>query len=169
MEPHTGGCRCGVNRKNTTFQSCVDVPQQRKSTCPCKSTKTGCNAACACKNCYNPFGCRASGAQQPSGVKKNMQPRKKSYKVVRTTTYLNEIGSDIPKGRWTDLETLTLILLSNLMLETDLPFDMNYLCSFYDLFHKFICNKNHLDEFPINVKDFRQISAKFNHIKIQTY
>ena len=169
MEPHTGGCRCGINSKNPTFESCVDVPQQRKSRCPCKSTKTGCNAACACKNCCNPFGCRASGAQQPSGEKKNRQPRKKSYKVVRTTTYLNEIGSDIPKGRWTDLETLALILLSNLMLKTDLPFDINYLCSFYDLFHKFICNKQRLDEFPINVKDFRQISAKFNHIKIQTY
>ena len=169
MNPHTGGCRCGVSSKLPNFQSCSDAPEQRKSKCPCKTTKTRCNAACGCKNCCNPFGCKPVGEQQPPRKRKSRSPRKKSYKQRRTTTYLNEIGSDIPKGRWTDLETLTLIILSNSMLKTNLPFDVNYLCSFYDLFRSFLRNKQLLKDLLINAKELRQISAKFDHIKIHNY
>ena len=169
MDPYTEGCRCGVNSKSPEHKSCADVEGQRKSRCPCKKAKTACNLLCSCKKCSNRVGCRPEQADQSSKEIKTRQPRKRSYQQSRTTTYLEAIGSDIPNGRWTDCETLTLVMLSNFILKTELPFDVHYLCSFYELFRGYICNKQLLNEVPINAKEPRQIMAKYNHIRIHNY
>ena len=80
-----------------------------------------------------------------------------------------ETGAEVPKGRWSDLETLTLILLSNLLNKTGLPVDMNHLSSFYDLFRTYLCNKGLLPDLPIGVKQVRHINAKLQHINVQYF
>ena len=163
--PWTEGCRCGVNKDK---ESCTNILGLRKTKCRCFKIKSGCNAACGCKNCANPYGSRSDQAthQIPSD-RESRKERKKSYKQGRTTTYLMETGADPPKGRWSDLETLTLIVMSNLLQKTSLPVDTYHLHSFYHLFRNFLCNKELLQDVPISVKELRQISAKQQHISIQ--
>ena len=50
--PWTEGCWCGVNKDK---ESCTNILGQRKTKCRCFKTKSGCNAACGCKNCTNPL------------------------------------------------------------------------------------------------------------------
>ena len=165
--PWTGGCRCGVNNK-TNKPSCANIEGQRKSSCPCLGSTTGCNAACGCKNCNNPCGSRTESAE-PISEKVTRAPRKKSYKQQRTSSYLVEAGVEEPKGRWSDLETLTLIVLSNLLKKTCLPVDVSHLHSFYQLFRNYLCNKELLKKLPINVKEVRHITGKLRHINVQYF
>ena len=101
--------------------------------------------------------------------KVSRSPRKKSYKQKRTSSYLAEAGVDAPKGRWSDLETLTLIVLSNLLKRSGLPVNVSHLDTFYQLFRNYLCNKELLKELPINIKEVKHITAKLQHINVQYF
>ena len=150
-------------------KSCVDVEGQRKSGCPCLKSKTGCSTACGCKNCSNPCGSREAVTEQTTKNKASRAPRKKSYQPKRTSAYLVETGVDAPMGRWSDAETLTLILLSNILKRTGLPVNVSHLDTFYRMFRHYLCNKELLKELPINIKEVKHITAKLQHINVQYF
>ena len=171
--PPTKGCRCGANDKENRA-SCVDGDQKRKSKCQCLRSKTGCGETCRCKNCSNPHGARQ--AAKSSSEKVKQKRRKRSHQQAnqikpnqqhKTSIQPHETDGEPRHGRWSDLETLTLIVLCNLLKKSGVPLDLMHLNNFYGLFRNFLCNKELILEFPIGVKELQHISAKFHHMNIQ--
>ena len=74
----------------------------------------------------NPCGLKETVTEQTTD-KASRAPRKKFYQPKRTTAYLAESGVEVPMGRWSDMETLTLIVLSNLLKRTGLPANVSNL------------------------------------------
>ena len=89
----------------------TDVPDQRRSKCPCYTSGSSCSAdRCKCKGCGNSFGKRTAG-------KKDVKKKKSSTKCTsspsplkrkRTMDFLKESNSFVSLGSWTNIETCLL-------------------------------------------------------------
>ena len=61
-------CRCGEGGKTTEGlmrASCIDIPDKRRSTCPCYGSGNPCSQMCRCKGCDN-FGKKQVSGQSTS-------------------------------------------------------------------------------------------------------
>ena len=83
-------------------------------------------------------------------------PRKSIKNMARTSDVM-----ELPHGHWTQLETISLIVLINLLKGTNLPLNDNVIASFYDSFHQYVQQeKDRTVEIPIRTKSVKQISGK---------
>ena len=116
-------CTCGRSPKSRTngshkgLKSCRDNPnQRRRSTCPCFTSPRGssCGKQCRCVNCGNPFNKIKRQHASPIKKKRNVLAAKKSsvLKRVSGTAFLSQNNIAILPGKWTDLETITLLVIS---------------------------------------------------------
>lgn len=118
-------CRCGEsNRKKTERsgrQSCTDVPDARRTKCPCYVKKHPCTAKCSCHNCGNDYGKRegqASMTAEKRSMKCTSSPT--SVKRKRSTAYHKENDLDVKQGSWTLQETCIVESVESFLLSTSI-------------------------------------------------
>ena len=99
----------------------------RKSKCPCLINRKQCGSTCKCKNCGN--GKLSNVPNAESGVHKRKRNYEPIFKRKKGCDYLAQQGFDINCGTWTDIETIFLITISEILQES--PLDNNTVnCSF---------------------------------------
>lgn len=113
-------CRCGESRKNKQA-SCLDIPGERRTKCPCFSQKQPCTTRCSCHKCGNEYGKREKQAF-PSSTPEKRSPRctssPSSLKRKRSTIFHEEHEIHVKQGSWTLQETCILESVESFLLST---------------------------------------------------
>ena len=89
----------------------TDVPDQRRSKCPCYTSGSSCSAdRCKCKGCGNSFGKRTAGKKDLKKIKRSTKctSSPSPLKRKRTMDFLKESNSFVSLGSWTNIETCLL-------------------------------------------------------------
>lgn len=109
---NTGGCRCGkggVQKRSGDGEMksfCVQIPGERRVSCPCFLAQQGCNN-CKCFNCGNRYGKQDNSKKEDSNAKRK---RKREEHFVQRNSVsslhlITERNVDITKTSWSELET----------------------------------------------------------------
>ena len=106
-------CRCGEKLPKTSSQqlACCNTVGQYATRCKCYKAKVACSQ-CTCHNCGNPFGLH--GSESPPTKQPRMSRRsssRPSHATVKATNYLSGKGVDELKTRFSDMESVALLLV----------------------------------------------------------
>ena len=85
--------------------SCIDIPDKRRSTCPCYGSGNPCSQMCRCKGCDNSFGKKQVSGQSTS--RKRMPKCTSSpspLKRQRGEEFMSERNMKVSVGSWTTTE-----------------------------------------------------------------
>lgn len=105
------GCRCGISNKgDPTYKACIDLPT-RKSKCPCLDQQSGCTDTCQCNNCNNHYGSNSASTTYTPKGKARRRAKHDNLQCSKGVDYLSEKGFQVKEGPWTSLETVTLLVI----------------------------------------------------------
>lgn len=104
------GCTCGsMKNVKSAFVTCKDNVE-RKSRCPCLRLGTKCTSSCRCSNCGNNKDCPDKRSSNVTSItRKRSNPEK--YKRMRGADYLANKGFVVSNGPWTNLESIILFVV----------------------------------------------------------
>ena len=150
------GCSCGLTKKQDLhFVACKDL--KRKSKCPCLRQGVYCSKFCKCSNCRNKNANRKSCDSSTltvvdCGSERRKRPNPDPYKRTRGATYLAERGFDLAPGPWTSLETITLLVIIEMLNMYSIQTTSKNVC---DLYSFVACSANVKEmSLPIAYKAF---------------
>ena len=118
-------CRCGEsNRKKaerSVRQSCTDVPDARRTKCPCYVQKHPCTAKCSCHNCGNDYG-KTESQTSVTAEKRSMKctSSPSSVKRKRPTAYHKENDLNVQQVSCTLQETCIVESVESFLLSTSI-------------------------------------------------
>ena len=108
------GCTCGSMEKGkTAFVTCKDN-DKRKSRCPCLRIGLKCNSSCRCYNCGNNKDCPIKRSSKVTSTKRKRR-NPETYKRMRGADYLVEKGFVVSNGPWTNLESIILFVVTEVI------------------------------------------------------
>ena len=139
--------------------SCKDTTSTRKSKCPCLRNGKKC-LTCKCKNCGNGKDDSANVEPQCHKRKRNNEPM---FKRTKGCDYLAQHGFDINCSSWTELETIVLIAILDILQES--PLEPNVLNSSFLYRHLFSSSILQNSGLKITQKRNSQIAGKLLHMR----
>ncbi|XP_046840723.1 uncharacterized protein LOC124434843 isoform X2 [Xenia sp. Carnegie-2017] len=162
-------CMCGNGRKESDgiFISCKDK-DTRKSKCPCLRDSVGCTNDCRCRNCGNiynspdfiPGGKRGCEEELSTfkGKAKRRRSNPQSYKRIKGAVFASNQDGEVSSGVWSELETIMLVVIQEILFLTELPSETSNIISLY----QFIAVSEFVTEMklPIVKKENVEIEAK---------
>ncbi|KAJ7380636.1 hypothetical protein OS493_007001 [Desmophyllum pertusum] len=171
------GCRCGKGAAQKRSVDgglklfCVQIPGERRVSCPCFLAQQGCNN-CKCCNCGNYYGKQDNSQKLDSDIK--IQRKRDKHFVqsnsVNSLQLITERNVEVAKTSWSELETLLFESMINTvrnksdgdLLSSDVAYLMKTFNSLCD-----IVNSSSLP-LPVNGKTNKQIEGKLRHLLQQT-
>ncbi|CAB4034344.1 Hypothetical predicted protein [Paramuricea clavata] len=165
-------CMCGNGRKESDgeFVSCKDK-DSRKSKCPCLRDNVGCTSDCRCRHCGNIYNSPDDlpGKRQPEdepaafkGKAKRRRSNPQSYKRIKGAVFASNQDGELSSGIWTELETIMLVVIQEILFLTDLPSEPANITSLY----QFIAASEFVTEIklPIVKKEAVEVQAKLEEM-----
>jgi hypothetical protein len=152
-------------KKDRSSISCQDG--LRKSKCPCLKNNTYCSPQCRCSLCGNISPDTASSHKDAVSVLadtvqstpiKRKRTQQETYKRCKGVEYLANNGFDISPGPWTDMETLILSLVLELLTSTELAVSSSNVMELYNFVA--LSDKVKDMELPIAYKSSKSIIGK---------
>ena len=136
----------------------------RKSRCPCLLHGVSCSITCKCKNCGNITEASRNEVHSDSiSAKKRKRENSNVYKRSKGSSYLAKEGFDISIGPWTELETMTLIVLQDVLQCSNLLVDVSNVTRLY----QYLASSDSVLEMKLEIgkKRSAQIAAKLLHLR----
>ena len=166
----TPRCYCGRSKKQRECaikpQSSTDVPGERRSTCPCYTSPLGppCSGLCKCMNCSNHFNKKKSTAVAVTSTRESLSKKMTTtLKRVSGANFLQANNVSVVPGKWTDLETVTLLVIIEFV---QLLSDHESIAEIYNIYNS-LADSSITSSFGVVIdkKKMTQISGKLTHIK----
>ena len=164
------GCTCGNGKKSADFTACKNS-EKRKSKCPCLRAKIFCTSSCKCLRCGNCDGSKSNTAtntnkdlESPFGSKRkrcNPDPYKRSSSANYLAEHMH--GFDISSGPWTQLETLLLYVVVDLIRSTSMELSATTVSALFN----FITGSEKVKEMllPVAYKPMKSIIGKLEYMR----
>ena len=159
-------CRCGVNNKKLTAQSCTPCPIYT-TRCTCYKASRPCTSLCRCTNCENPCG------QRPPPLLAKKRIRRKhdlQIDIPSSKRFAQERGEHISEGIWSSFESTVLHdICTSLQQETD----SGIITKLYNDIVYYSTSSYCLVALPSDVvfrkKSILQITSKINYTAVHTF
>lgn len=160
--PLVKGCTCGLAKKrDLQFVACKD--SSRKSKCPCLRKGLYCSNFCKCVCCGN----RTENKKSINSSSAVGKPRKRSnpnpFKRTKGASFLAERGFDVAPGPWTSLETVTLLVIIEVLTScSTIQMTSKNVCELYN----FVASSSMVKtiSLPIAYKAFSRVVSKLAFI-----